>query len=65
MIKFRIHNKIWEGKKSRLGKVLQKCQNCRVFLISSDILDETKDNLGQECVKRSSIFPWQNWNNYP
>ena len=51
MIKFRIHPKIWEGERCKVGKVLKKCQNYRFFDIFWDILNKMKDNLGQECVK--------------
>ena len=50
MIKFRIHPKIWERERCKFGKVL-KCQNYRVFDIFWDILNKTKDNLCQGCVK--------------
>ena len=65
MIKFRIYPKIWQGERSKFGKVLEKCQNYRFLDILWDILDKMKDNLGQECVKRGSILPGQNWNNHP
>ena len=51
MIKFKIHPKIWERDWCKFGKVLEKCENYRLFEIFWDILNEMKDNLGQECVK--------------
>ena len=51
MIKFKIQPKILEGEGYKLGKVLEKCQNYRVFYKFWDILNETEDNLGHECVK--------------
>ena len=50
MIKLKTHQKIREGKRCKFGKVLEKSQN--FFDIFWDILNQMKDNLGQECVKR-------------
>ena len=51
MIKFRIHLKIWYVERCKFGKVLKKCQNMGFLDIFLDILNRTKENLGQEHVK--------------
>ena len=35
----------------KFGKLFEKCQKCRIFDNSWDILNKMKDNLDQECVK--------------
>ena len=47
MIKFRIHPKIWEGERSKFGKMLEKCwKNVKII-----DLQKMKENFGQERVK--------------
>ena len=70
MIKFRIHFKIYEGKRCKFGKVFKKYQNYRFFDILLDILHKMKENLGHGHVEREllsfqrkisnfSCYPWK------
>ena len=56
MIKFRIHPKIRRGRGANL-EMLEKCKNYSFFFyIFWDIINEMKDNMGQECVKGVLLY---------
>ena len=59
MIKFRIHSKMWEGKRCKFGKALKNVKIIGLFDIFWDILNKMKDNLCQECIKGELIYPGQ------